>query len=682
MVKSLYSGVSGLKTHQQRMDVIGNNIANVNTVGFKTSVVTFADVYYQTKKTASGATSSLGGVNPRQVGYGVKMSTTTPNMSQSGFTYSDSIYDIAIDGEGFIQLMDGSGNLLYTRTGSFSIDDQGYLVNSSGYHVLGVSGDSEGQPASSEIIRFVIPETQANTSKATKLINGTNVTISMSAPSDVSDMSVTFTNSEFPYATYSSGILNIFMNMDEQYESEADFQTAINNALQAGGINLPDDLELNFEFESIPSSPEAVIAKNSIDSWKVVTTSSTCDEYKKYKYIDKDGEEASPSKSAQIAFSCADTSSLDTVKVIYDEDAPDKATVVYTAPDTAKGETAGTWTITVNAEAGQSDINEKINNCIADYKDAKGVELSKLSCTSFVFPEGGSNEAKDTDKEQDNRRVAFEAIGGKAKDENTDPAITMKLKGYTSDSNTTLGISVEAKVAGEYANNYKIVFAYSSTYGTTKAVWDENTLTITVGNDSTLQDIQKAVTEAANGNEKKKLTITGMSGLNDLNAAARKALFGGNPSISLANGADSFFTEVANSLSTFNLQNGRTGSEQSVKDLEDVTIQNDGTIIGTHAILGRITLGRIDLAMFDNPNGLSAVGGTCFVETVASGEAKLSIAGGTGAGSIISGALEMSNVDLAQEFTDLITTQRGYQANSRVITTSDTMLEELLSLKR
>ena len=106
MVKSLYTGVSGMKTHQQKMDVIGNNIANVNTTGYKTNVVTFADVYYQTKKSPSGASTTLGGVNPTQVGYGVKMNTTTPNMTQSGFTFSDSIYDMAIDGKGFFQVMD------------------------------------------------------------------------------------------------------------------------------------------------------------------------------------------------------------------------------------------------------------------------------------------------------------------------------------------------------------------------------------------------------------------------------------------------------------------------------------------------------------------------------------------------------------------------------------------------
>ena len=135
MVKSLYTGVSGMKTHQQKMDVIGNNIANVNTTGYKTNVVTFADVYYQTKKSPSGASTTLGGVNPTQVGYGVKMNTTTPNMTQSGFTFSDSIYDMAIDGKGFFQVMDGAGNILYTRAGIFKVDEEGNLVNASGYKV-------------------------------------------------------------------------------------------------------------------------------------------------------------------------------------------------------------------------------------------------------------------------------------------------------------------------------------------------------------------------------------------------------------------------------------------------------------------------------------------------------------------------------------------------------------------
>ena len=199
-----------------------------------------------------------------------------------------------------------------------------------------------------------------------------------------------------------------------------------------------------------------------------------------------------------------------------------------------------------------------------------------------------------------------------------------------------------------------------------------------------LADINAAVTAAAGGNSKRLFTFDTGSfvGLAALNPGQRKALFEDNPSLSFGEGKDSFYTTVAKSMDTFNLTDGRKGKEQSIKDLKDITIGQDGTIIGYHPVHGYMNLGRIDIATFDNPNGLSAIGGTLFAETVASGVPKLAVAGTDGAGEVVSGALEMSNVDLAQEFTDMITTQRGYQANSRVITTSDTMLEELLSLKR
>ncbi len=656
MVKSLYSGVSGLKTHQQRMDVIGNNIANVNTTGYKTNVVTFADVYYQTKRSPSGATATLGGVNPMQTGYGVKMNSTTANMSQSGFTYSDSIYDMALDGEGFFQLMDGAGNLLYTRAGVFNIDEQGYLVNASGYHVLGISGDSTGQAPGSEIIRIIIPDTQAKASSATKEINGTNVTLSMSAPSDNSNISVAFTNSAYPFATYSNGILNIFMNMNEQYNSETDFQNAINAALAAGGVTLPDDLDLNIAFESIPNDPEAVAATNTVESWSYTTSNSTVEFYVPYDYNtgikDSGGTDIIEQRNARIAFATPelteDTGVEYTISIAAYDDSAAHTEVSYSD---------GTWTITPCPNTTASDINKAIAEYIEAHPDD---DIPALTCTAFSMPSTDNG----------NKETAFAAISGVG---------DKKMQGG---KGSVSQIRFDATEPGAYANDYKIVFAYTSNYGTTKAAWDENTLTITIGNDTKIEDINAAIKAAANGDPKKLLTMTGMSELENMNPAQRKALFEGNPSMSLGGGKDSFFTEIAKSLSTFNLVDGRTGSPQSYKDLENVTIQTDGTIIGKHAVHGDIVLGRIDIATFDNPNGLSAVGGTNFVQTVASGNVKLSIAGESGAGEIVAGALEMSNVDLSQEFTDMITTQRGYQANSRVITTSDTMLEELLNLKR
>ncbi|MBQ4166200.1 MAG: flagellar hook-basal body complex protein [Oscillospiraceae bacterium] len=657
MVKSLYSGVTGLKTHQQKMDVIGNNIANVNTTGFKTSVVTFSDVYYQTQKTASGTTATLGGTNPRQVGYGVQMNTTTPNMTQSGFTFSDSIYDMAIDGEGFFQLMDGAGNVFYSRAGIFNVDEMGYLVDANGYHVLGVSGDSTSQPGSSEIIRITIPETEAKCSSATKLVNGTNVTISVSAPSDNTDMSVTFTNAQYPYATYANGILNIFFDMSKQYNSDVEFETAIQSAIAAGGVTLPDDVELKFEFETIPDDPDAKIASNTIEAWNYATTSASGEGYWEYTYTAKDG--STEVKNAQLAFDTDDLAQ-NGKKVTIAWSATNKDTTVAGPTVGTDGAITGDWTITLCPNSTSSEINSAIDKYI-EAQELAGKTVPSLKCTKFIMP-----------SEDNNRSAAITAMTAA-----TQNPIT--LEGTEEGS---LGVSITATEAGEYANNYKIVFAYSASYENTKAVWDENTLTITVCNDTTLDQINAMVEKAANGDAKKLLEITGMTELNDMNAAAREALFGGNPSLSLGGGADSFYTEVAKYLTTFGLTDGRKGAEQSYKDLENVTVQNDGTIIGLHSVHGYLTLGRIDIATFDNPNGLDQVGGTMFAETVASGEAKVEVAGSNGAGEVVSGALEMSNVDLSQEFTDMITTQRGYQANSRVITTSDTMLEELLSLKR
>jgi len=113
-----------------------------------------------------------------------------------------------------------------------------------------------------------------------------------------------------------------------------------------------------------------------------------------------------------------------------------------------------------------------------------------------------------------------------------------------------------------------------------------------------------------------------------------------------------------------------------------ISIQPDGTITGTNATGGIETLGRLTIAVFQNPNGLLQSGTAYYKETVNSGAPAYEVAGSPNAGSLVTGGLEMSNVDLSKEFTDLIIAQRGFQANARVITTSDQVLEELVNIKR
>ena len=525
-MKSLYSGVSGLKTHNQRMDVIGNNIANVNTTAFKTSTVTFKDIFYQNKSTASSGDALTGGKNPNQVGYGASLGTISQVMTQSGFTYSDRVTDCAIEGEGFFQVMDEAGNIFYTRAGVFSVDNYGNLTDPNGNIVLGVSGDPTGIEASSQRINLFVPAVTNNAAYAEKTINGHVLRISASTYGEEGNLSFSILNSKSPFATLNGDSLTIEMDLEKEYTTVEEFETAVNDAIAAGGVTLADGvLPLNFDFETLPADTAAAKAKNTMS------------------IVDK----TDPTKKIELTF--------------------------------------------------------------------------------------------------------------------------------------------EANTAGEFANGYEIDVK-STTAATPSARWSDNVLIISIPDTGTtaIADIQKAIYQAAGaaddgtgGNDRLKLTVTG----NAVDGANLKTyLDGAMGRVGLQDGQDNFFADVASSLGTVKLTDGRVAAPQTTQDLESIFIDDSGVIYGVHAVHGTIAMGRIDLVTFENPTGLNQVGTSYWTESLSSGQAVVKQAGLHGAGNVVSGALEMSNVDLSQEFSDMIITQRGFQANSRIITVSDTMLEELVNLKR
>ncbi len=146
MMRSLFSGVSGLKTHQTKMDVIGNNIANVNTVGFKSSSVTFSELMYQTTQSASGANADTGrgGVNARQIGLGVTSGAINTNITTSGSSQTTgNPFDLQISGDSFFIVSDGTQNY-FTRAGAFYVDGSGNLaMTSNGFKVMGWQEDAD-----------------------------------------------------------------------------------------------------------------------------------------------------------------------------------------------------------------------------------------------------------------------------------------------------------------------------------------------------------------------------------------------------------------------------------------------------------------------------------------------------------------------------------------------------------
>ena len=175
MMRSLYAGVSGMQNHQTRLDVIGNNVANVNTTGFKRGRVNFQDMISQQMSGAASPTTEVGGVNPKEVGLGVTVAAIDTVFTQGNLQTTGVSTDVAIQGNGFFIMKNGEESF-YTRAGAFSLDSEGTLVNpANGMRVQGwmaeeINGQMVLQTAGSTE-DLIIPVGSKDPAKATENVN-------------------------------------------------------------------------------------------------------------------------------------------------------------------------------------------------------------------------------------------------------------------------------------------------------------------------------------------------------------------------------------------------------------------------------------------------------------------------------------------------------------------------------
>lgn len=547
MVRSMYAGVAGMKANQTRMDVIGNNIANANTYGFKSSRATFRDMYYQQIRGASGGSATRGGTNPSMVGYGSQIASIDLLMTQSSFTSTGNPLDVAIAGEGFLQVMDPDGNIYYTKAGMLDIDPAtGALIDSNGNFVLGTSATDgkldSTEPGSNKILIQVAP-VQASVGKVETEISGKKLTITSTNQNKSANVSFTFTKTtELPdgkdvvaIMDGTSSAINIQINANSSFASMADLQKAINNAITEanGGAHAGGD----FVFSMQPDP----FADGLLTGAQIIDTATA----------DYDGGKIDlVAPGADVS---ADGSFLGGFKIV---------------------ETGLRF-------SGEGDVSVEVT----DSADPEGYNVTVTTAGGATYTGFISQE-----------RADISSGSGQ-----------VLLKNASGDANDTITLS--------YPNTTDI-----------EANLNNN---VTIGTATASQ-----------------------------------------PSKELGWGKG-----------TFTLTGGTEFTEQDVGNLTGISIGADGTIMGTSAA-GLQVLGRIDLATFANSEGLMQSGNSYFTATSNSGDAELAIAGENGTGGLRNSALEMSNVDLSQEFSDMITTQRGFQACSRLITVSDTMLEELINLKR
>lgn len=565
MVRSMYSGVAGMKANQGRMDVIGNNISNANTYGFKSGRATFRDMYYQQVRGASAGTQTRGSINPSMVGYGAQLSSIDLMMDSSSMTSTGFALDCAITGEGFFQVMDPDGNIYYTKAGMLDIDQAtGAVIDSNGNFVLGTSATdgklNSSQPGSNKIMIAVNP-VQASIAKLVKEIGGRTLTIESTNQTKDANVSFAFTGAtDMPdgqkvkaVMDSTTSVINIKLNVNEEFESLTELNTLINDAItEAYGGTHPGGV---YSFDVEPDPFKGLDdADNEID---IVLT----------------GKEIIDSASAEWAGGGIDT-------------------------------TKGTNT----------DV------------DQKGKFLG-----GFKVVETG---------------LRFTGTG--------DTTVTVTKGANPNDANETDGYLVEVQTAGGQT--------YQGYISKARADASKGGNTLLLKNTDTSADENDTITISYPNTTDIEQNIGNTAAIGEASASKRTHNLGWGQS-------------------TFTLEGGTEYHTQDTSNLTGISVGADGTITGT-SDAGLQILGRIDLATFGNAKGLMQTGNTYFSASASSGPAKITIAGENGTGAIKNSALEMSNVDLAQEFSDMIVTQRGFQASSRMITVSDTMLEELINLKR
>lgn len=568
MMRSLYSGVSGLKSHQTRMDVIGNNIANINTIGFKSSRTTFSDMLSQVQRAASAPTENLGGINPRQIGLGAAVESIDLLFTDSSPQQTGKNTDLALSGNGLFVLKNGDQSF-YTRNGAFEFDEQGYYVlPGSGLRVQGWNASPEGILNTNGLATdVVVPVGKTMEATETTLANYTG---------NLDAQSLTITKISYTTALGGTAANVITEDTTTTPATTTSVNVDTENVL-AAVITLSDGTTRTvtsgyYEVgRSIPITTLATVYDSQGGKHEVTVL------------IDKDNTSAAPDDTTPEALATA-------TGVIVNN-------VTYPITST---EVSGT-TVT------------------AHYTDANGADatatLTAGTNTNAVF---------------DNRWRMYivPEVGAKG------PADSSFTNTYVR-STATNNPEADGSSTTGVMNNGNVAYVYFDDRGQYIAHGQTTDPSIS---------FSYADGNGASANQ----VVMDLSGL----------------------------SQYANNTTVFPTTNGNTSGV-----LQSLAIDGSGIVMGTYTNGLIRAEAQIAVAQFSNASGLTKVGTTIYQESNNSGIANVKTIADFGL-TVISSALEMSNVDLASEFSDMIVTQRGFQANSKMTTVSDEMLETVVNMKR
>ena len=568
MMRSLYSGVAGLKTHQTRMDVIGNNIANVNTTAYKSSSMTFSELMSQTTQKASGAnaTTGVGGTNAKQIGLGVKAGAINTAITTQGSAQSTgNPFDIMITGDNFFVVSNGSENF-FTRDGSFYVDGAGNLaMTSTGYNVMGWGVDETTGNIKQDTVTALRIMSAANMTYPPEATTQANI----SGILDENDKDVTSANGK-------TVNLNFFDARGYSYTAKFTFK-------QSGGDKTNEySLELN-------------------------------------KILDSTGKEIDISK---LKFGNRSQQKMETK-------------------------------VTLNTDA------YKWDGKVLKTKDGT-TEVANLA---DIFNQDGSLITPQDDAAAQKQQKALDAIAkAYGYEGSTDEFLNLYI---TSTANKDKQLTIQDLLGNMMAGKTTDVLPADGSAITMEGRYFEGTTVVFNKDTGKLESVGGSTT--------------------NLNVNAAFSALGGNFSdvtIDLSE-CTNYDNKGTSTIGATSGDLDGLGTGRRLGDMIGVSIQKDGMIYASYDNGMTKLLGQIATAAFANASGLEKEGDNLYSATLNSGEFDgIGVDITAGGGYMSPGQLEMSNVDLSSEFTEMITTQRGFQANSRIITVSDTLLEELTNLKR
>ncbi len=682
MFKSLYSGVSGLSANLTNLDVIGNNIANSNTVGFKSGRVTFNEMLTQTMKSASRPVSGgLGGTNAQQVGLGTMVGSIDTNFNQGNFQTTGKKTDLAIQGPGFFIMSDGNSNV-YTRAGIFGLDSNNVLVNpSTGLRVQGVMADNTGEigtgPMSDIFIDpgLVVP---AQPSSEVQLMGNLDSS---------SDAKGTVTQSP----TFLVAAAGADMMVDLSGESNGTLNMNPGDVVKlsgtVGGV-------------AMPSNVEFVVAEDSTyqDMVDWLNTTFAGEGYNVSFAVDASGSLEMTNNEAEIAnFSLFATAKTQfNTNFTFENSIPGGGTVANSSAARCFAADSDLMTelydsdgnsLGIDISGGDATLN--IGGSIGGDPIAPGGTLvvgAGTTLADFMMELQSTLGINSTPIEMDAEgQIVVRGEVGTAvaigdisiAQEGQINSVLENAFGFrqtqqASDQKTfSMATTVYDSLGGEHTVN----FSFEKVAGENEWIWTANMEgqeTIISGGGGRLRFSDNGAISS--------FTFDDGSGALSFQPQANGAEGAANVVLNLDYGEVGALTGLTQFEGGGNLQSIADG--YGTGTLVDFNIDQSGVITGIFSNDTMQAIAQIGMATFSNADGLMREANNTYRRSGNSGQAVETFAGGGNGVSLVPGALETSNVDLAKEFTNLVVAQRAFQANSRVITTADQVMQELVNLVR